>query len=93
MIKQQIKKENSPILAKIDQSNIHIFSGITNESELGNDIHWHREFHGGGIDNPLIVVANHEQNTGTCGSNTVHTWHSILDIFVLVYTISLVLKK
>jgi hypothetical protein len=84
MIKTQIKKERSPILAKIDQSNIHIFSGITNESELGNDIHWHREFHGGGIDNPLIVVANHEQNTGTCGSNTVHTCHSLLDIFVVL---------
>jgi hypothetical protein len=86
IIKKQIKKEHSSILENIELSNIHIFSGIAHESELEENVLWHREFHGGGRENPLFVAANHEQNTGKCGSNTVHPCHSILDIFVLVYT-------
>jgi hypothetical protein len=57
IIKKQVKKEHSSILENIELSNIHIFSGIAHESELENSVLWHREFHGGGTENPLIVVA------------------------------------
>lgn len=63
MIKSQIKSDYTPALDKIAAPNLCIYSGNSNgdlTKQLAATILWDRKTHGGGCENPLIVVAREQ---------------------------------
>jgi hypothetical protein len=63
MIKSQIKSDYPNGLDKIDASELCIYSGNSNgdlTKQLAATILWDRKTHGGGCENPLIVVAREQ---------------------------------
>jgi hypothetical protein len=56
-IKELVIQKYSNRLKNVDVDSIEVFSGMSNDIELKNDVNWDRTLHGGGTQNPLIVKA------------------------------------